>query len=108
MSPCTRRPSSGCAARFSTAERIAPAAAMAAPGFGLGAESDDSGRFSTVVVGLFYMTLAVGTFLGGILIDSSGFSAIAGLTAVCTTLGLLAVLPASIAVRAHRRTGALS
>ena len=30
MSPCTRRPINGCAARFSTAERMAPAAAMAA------------------------------------------------------------------------------
>jgi MFS family permease len=72
--------------------------------FGLGAEADDSGRFVNVVVGLFYLTLAAGTFLGGILADSAGFGAIAWITPFCTLAGLVAIVPASMAVRVHRRT----
>lgn len=71
--------------------------------FGLGAEADESGRFANVVVGLFYLTLAIGTYLGGLLIESMGIDAIARLTAVATVLGLIAVLPAALKVRAHRR-----
>lgn len=71
--------------------------------FGLGAEADESGKFANVVVGLFYLTLAIGTYLGGVLIESVGANAIAELTAVATVLGLVATLPAAMMVRARRR-----
>lgn len=71
--------------------------------FGLGGEADESGRFANVVVGLFYLTLAIGTYLGGVLIESVGVDAIARLTAVATVIGLISVLPAAITVRARRR-----
>ena len=76
--------------------------------FGLGAEADDSGRFANVVVCLFYMTLALGTFLGGVLADAAGFGAIAWLAPACTLAGLVAISPSSMAVRAHRRIAAVS
>lgn len=73
--------------------------------FGLGAQSDESGRFASMVVGLFFFTMAIGAMLGGVLVESAGFPAVARLTAVATILGMMAVLPAAMAVRARRLGG---
>jgi MFS family permease len=67
--------------------------------FGLGAKADESGRFGSVVVGLFFFAMAMATVLGGILVEYSGFTSIARLTMVSTALGLIAVYPAVKAVR---------
>ncbi|WP_432181759.1 MFS transporter [Streptomyces sp. NBC_00063] len=70
----------------------------------LNAEADTSGRFSNIGVGLFFFSLAVGPFAGGLLLDDYGYVGIAVAVAVGTLAGLAALAPVTRALAARSAT----
>ncbi|MEV6108057.1 MFS transporter [Streptomyces sp. NPDC051940] len=67
----------------------------------LNAEADASGRFSNIGVGLFFLSLAVGPFVGGLLLDAFGYAGVAVAVVVGTVAGLIALAPVTRALAAR-------
>lgn len=64
----------------------------------LNAEADTSGRFSNVGVGLFFLSLAIGPFLGGLVVDAAGYGGVAVAVIVGTLAGLIVLVPVTRAL----------